>query len=70
MGLGAYLATVADEQHYATERIREEKELQECPNEETEEIYRILCAYGSERSEVAPFVNALKKDPEQWIQVR
>ncbi|KAK4947465.1 Protein ccc1 [Elasticomyces elasticus] len=68
MGLGAYLATITDEQHYATERVREEKELQDCPNEETEEIYRILCVYGAERTEVAPFVDALKKDPEQWIQ--
>jgi hypothetical protein len=70
MGLGAYLATVSDTQHYDTERRREEKELQECPEEETEEIYRILGAYGPDRKDVAPYVVALKENPEQWIQVR
>ncbi|KAK5405203.1 Protein ccc1 [Exophiala xenobiotica] len=68
MGLGAYLATITDKQHYDTERVREKKELQECPDEETEEIYQILCAYGPGRGHVAPFVDELKKDPEQWIQ--
>lgn len=70
MGLGAYLASVNEKQHYESERGREEKEVRESPEEETEEIYRILCAYGPERHSVAPFVNALKRDPEQWIQVR
>ncbi|KAK5279579.1 Protein ccc1 [Exophiala xenobiotica] len=55
-------------QHYDTERVREKKELQECPDEETEEIYQILCVYGPGRGDVAPFVDELKKDPEQWIQ--
>ncbi|KAK5188391.1 Protein ccc1 [Exophiala xenobiotica] len=68
MGLGAYLATITDKQHYDTERVREKKELQERPAEETEEIYQILCAYGPGRGDVAPFVDGLKKDPEQWIQ--
>ncbi|KAK5203161.1 Protein ccc1 [Exophiala xenobiotica] len=54
MGLGAYLATITDKQHYDTERVREKKELQECPAEETEEIYQILCAYGPGRGDVAP----------------
>nr|KAK5431397.1 Transcription factor iws1 [Exophiala xenobiotica] len=55
-------------QHCDTERVREKKELQECPDEETEEIYQILCVYGPGRGDVAPFVDELKKDPEQWIQ--
>ncbi|KAK5188739.1 Protein ccc1 [Exophiala xenobiotica] len=54
MGLGAYLATITDKQHYDTERVREKKELQERPAEETEEIYQILCAYGPGRGDVAP----------------
>ncbi|KAK5214943.1 Protein ccc1, partial [Exophiala xenobiotica] len=34
MGLGAYLAAITDMQHYGTERVREKKELQECPDEQ------------------------------------
>ncbi|KIY02234.1 uncharacterized protein Z520_02372 [Fonsecaea multimorphosa CBS 102226] len=68
MGLGAYLASVTDMQHYNTERLREEREVQESPGEEMEEIYRILCAYGPQRADVAPFVNAMRSYPDQWVQ--
>ncbi|KIW34850.1 hypothetical protein, variant 2 [Cladophialophora immunda] len=68
MGLGAYLASVTDRQHYDTERHREQKEVEESPEEEMEEIYRILCAYGPQRADVAPFVNAMRCYPDQWVQ--
>jgi vacuolar iron transporter family protein len=57
MGLGAYLATVTERQTYDSEKRREEKELIECPEAETEEIYEILCAYGASRDEVTPQVS-------------
>ncbi|KIW89904.1 uncharacterized protein Z519_09333 [Cladophialophora bantiana CBS 173.52] len=68
MGLGAYLASVTDKQHYDTEKTREQKEVRESPEEEMEEIYRILCAYGPQRADVAPFVNAMRSYPDQWVQ--
>ncbi|OAP56207.1 hypothetical protein AYL99_09386 [Fonsecaea erecta] len=68
MGLGAYLASITDRQHYDTEKTREEREVRESPEEEMEEIYRILCSYGPQRADVAPFVNAMRSYPDQWVQ--
>jgi hypothetical protein len=69
MGLGAYLSTVSETEHYDAEKKREEKEVVEKPHEEAEEIYEILTAYGVSREAVAPFVEALKYNPDMWVKV-
>jgi len=38
MGLGGYLAARSDAEHYASERLREEREVEEIPDEEAEKI--------------------------------
>ncbi len=38
MGLGGYLAARSDAEHYASERIREEREVAEIPDEEAREV--------------------------------
>src|SRR6202522_1322443 len=39
MGLGGYLAARGDAEHYASERLREEREIVERTRDEEEEIY-------------------------------
>lgn len=36
-------------QHYKTERVREEREVMECPEIEEEECYQVLKEYGITR---------------------
>lgn len=69
MGLGAYLAAITSRQHYDAELTKERNEVQEVPHIEKEEIYDILCSYGPNRTQAQPFVDALCKNEEKWIQV-
>jgi vacuolar iron transporter family protein len=67
MGLGGYLASRGDSEHYASERRREEKEIVERTRDEEEEIYEIFEKYGVERSESDPVLQALKRNPKAWV---
>jgi vacuolar iron transporter family protein len=67
MGLGGYLASRGDSEHYASERRREEKEIVERTRDEEEEIYEIFEEYGVERSESDPVLQALKRNPKAWV---
>jgi VIT1/CCC1 family predicted Fe2+/Mn2+ transporter len=47
MGLGGgYLAARTDAEHYASERVKEERETQEMPETEAGEVADILRSYG------------------------
>jgi vacuolar iron transporter family protein len=67
MGLGGYLAAQGDAEHYASERLREEREIVERTRDEEEEIYEIFEQYGVERSESLPVLEALKRRPQAWV---
>jgi vacuolar iron transporter family protein len=67
MGLGGYLAAQGDAEHYASERLREEREIVERTRDEEEEIYEIFEQYGVERSESRPVLEALKRRPASWV---
>jgi VIT1/CCC1 family predicted Fe2+/Mn2+ transporter len=67
MGLGGYLAARGDAEHYGNERQREEREIVERVKDEEEEIYSIFEEYGVERSESDPVLQALKRNPKQWV---
>src|ERR1700692_4784109 len=67
MGLGGYLAAKGDAEHYASEKIREEREIVERTRDEEEEIYEIFEKYGVERSESMPVLEALKRRPQAWV---
>ena len=66
MGLGGYLAAKSDVEHYASEARREEREIVELPERETQEIVDIFQAYGVSAEESAPLVRALQRKPEAW----
>lgn len=67
MGLGGYLAAHGDAEHYFTERGREEKEVVERVADEEEEIFVIFEKYDVPRDAAKPVLEALKKNPKQWV---
>src|SRR6201996_8375781 len=67
MGLGGFLAAQGDAEHYASERLREEREIVERTRDEEEEIYEIFEQYGVERTASAPVLEALKLRPQAWV---
>ncbi|HZQ70884.1 MAG TPA: VIT1/CCC1 transporter family protein [Terriglobales bacterium] len=67
MGLGGYLAARGDAEHYEQERLREEREVKEIPEEEMAEVSRVFQDYGLTREESAPVVDALSRRPKAWV---
>jgi VIT1/CCC1 family predicted Fe2+/Mn2+ transporter len=67
MGLGGYLAARGDAEHYASERQREEREVEEIPEEEAREVQKVFADYGLSREESGPVVQALTRKPKQWV---
>ena len=67
MGLGGYLAAKSDAEHYAKEREREKREVAEIPHEEMREVAEVFQAYGLNEEETWPIVQALKRQPRNWV---
>ncbi|XP_015579888.1 vacuolar iron transporter 1 isoform X2 [Ricinus communis] len=65
MGLGGYLAAKSESDHYARELKREQEEIVTVPD--TAEVAEILAQYGIEPHEYQPVVNALRKQPQAWL---
>src|ERR1041385_3517253 len=67
MGLGGYMAAKSDAEHYAKEREREKREVAEIPHEEMREVAEVFQEYGLTLEETWPIVEALKKQPGNWV---
>jgi VIT1/CCC1 family predicted Fe2+/Mn2+ transporter len=67
MGLGGYLAAKNDSDHYASERRREEREVEEIPDEEAREVRVVFQSYGLTEAESIPIVESLRQRPKEWI---
>src|SRR5580693_2312218 len=67
MGLGGYLAAKSDAEHYASERQREAREVQEIPDEEAREVANVFADYGLSREDSLPVVQALVRKPKEWV---
>lgn len=67
MGLGGYLAARTDEEHYATELVREKREIVELPDRERQEVADILREWSLPESAIHETVDAMSKDPEKWV---
>jgi VIT1/CCC1 family predicted Fe2+/Mn2+ transporter len=67
MGLGGYLAARGDAEHYEQERLREEREIIEIPEEEKAEVSRVFEAYGLTKAQSMPIVEALSEHPKSWV---
>src|ERR1700690_4322299 len=60
MGLGGYLAARNDADHYASELRREEREVEEIPDEEAREVLEVFEMYGLRHAEAVPIVDSLR----------
>ena len=67
MGLGGYLAARTDAEHYASERRREYREIEELPYQEREEVADVFRGYGLEEQHVGPVVAAISAKPDRWV---
>jgi vacuolar iron transporter family protein len=67
MGMGGYLAAKGDAEHYARERIREEREVREKPAAEAAEVGDVLRTYGLTVEESAPILDAFIRRPVAWV---
>jgi VIT1/CCC1 family predicted Fe2+/Mn2+ transporter len=67
MGLGGYLASRSDSEHYLNERLREQREVIEKKEAERQEIFDVLGEYGVSREQAKPVVDALEANPEAWV---
>jgi len=67
MGLGGYLAARTDAEHYASERAREEREVREVPQRETEEVAEVFREYGLPEGVVSEAALAIRADPRRWV---
>ncbi len=67
MGLGGYLAAKSDADHYESELRREQREVEEIPEEEAREVLEVFEAYGLTKQEATPIVDSLRQRPKQWI---
>ena len=67
MGLGGYMAAKSDAEHYAKEREREKREVAEIPHEEMREVAEVFQSYGLSEAETWPIVQALRQQPQKWI---
>ncbi|KAJ0796005.1 putative Ccc1 family protein [Helianthus annuus] len=63
MGLGGYLAAKSEADHYDRELRREQEEIDTIPDSEAAEV----AEYGVEPHEYGPVVNALRKNPQAWV---
>ena len=67
MGLGGYLAARSEAEHYASERVRERREVAEVPEIEKAEVAGLFGSYGLTEEQAAPIVQALSERPEAWV---
>jgi vacuolar iron transporter family protein len=67
MGLGGYLAAKADGEHYASELVREQREIIEKTDIEIHETKEIFTRYGVAEEHIVPLVDALRARPDSWV---
>ncbi|KAK7370049.1 hypothetical protein VNO80_12102 [Phaseolus coccineus] len=67
MGLGGYLAAKSEADNYLRELKREQEEIIAVPETEAAEVAEIIAQYGIQPHEYAPVVNALRKNPQAWL---
>jgi VIT1/CCC1 family predicted Fe2+/Mn2+ transporter len=67
MGLGGYLASRGDTEHFTSERRREETEVVTRPDDEAAEIYEIFEQYGVSREAATPVLRSLQANPTAYV---
>ena len=68
MGLGGFLASRGDAEHYHHELAREQHEIANVPDVEAREVREIFASYGLSEEESATVVDSLRKRPKDWLE--
>lgn len=68
MGIGGYLSTKTESDHYVSERAREAYEVSHVPEAEELEIYEIFERFGITKHAVEGVVIELRNDPDKWVE--
>jgi VIT1/CCC1 family predicted Fe2+/Mn2+ transporter len=66
MGLGGYLAARTDAEHFASEQAREEREVDEMPEQEAAEVADVLRSYGLDGDNVTTVVTSIRSNKKRW----
>src|SRR3954463_16380924 len=67
MGLGGYLAARSDAEHFANEKLREEREVQSVPDVEELEVAEVFRHYGLTDAEIEPVLRAFRNNHPAWV---
>ncbi|MFO1519676.1 MAG: VIT1/CCC1 transporter family protein [bacterium] len=67
MGLGGYLATKSEADHYQAELAREYQETHELPEHETQEVREVFFNYGLEGETLEAAVKAITSNRHAWV---
>jgi VIT1/CCC1 family predicted Fe2+/Mn2+ transporter len=67
MGLGGYLAAKSEADTFRSERRREEREIKDIPEEEVEEVRRILRTWGLTGDTLEAATRTICSDEERWV---
>jgi VIT1/CCC1 family predicted Fe2+/Mn2+ transporter len=67
MGLGGYLAARSDAEHFANEKLREEREVVELPDVEELEVADVFREYGLTEAEIEPVLRAFRNNHPAWV---
>jgi vacuolar iron transporter family protein len=67
MGLGGYLAARSDAEHFANEKLREEREILSVPDVEELEVAEVFQHYGLTDTEIAPILRAFQNNHPAWV---
>jgi VIT1/CCC1 family predicted Fe2+/Mn2+ transporter len=67
MGLGGYLSSRTDIEHYQAEREREVRETHEVPEVERQEVADSLRDIGLEDDQIPPVAESIASDRDKWV---
>ena len=67
MGLGGFLAARSDAEHFASEKLREEQEVEAVPDLEEVRSPRSSEEYGLSDEEIAPILRAFRNNHPAWV---
>jgi VIT1/CCC1 family predicted Fe2+/Mn2+ transporter len=67
MGLGGFLAARSEFEHYLAEKKREQQEVIDVPEKETEEIREIFAGYGLTGEALEAAIKAIIANSEKWV---
>jgi VIT1/CCC1 family predicted Fe2+/Mn2+ transporter len=67
MGLGGFLAARSDAEHYESEKQREQREVENVPDVEREEVAVLFREYGLSDDQIEPILRAFEANPPAWV---